>query len=142
MVDIFQVERKVTMLLLKFLPFFSSFGAIFKSLLDIGTLVFKTAFEFVVWYLKEFWKGLGVIFHNLSVLTVLLVVFIGGGWYFKTWDNDRILAKCKETCPAPVVSKVYDHPIKERIKKIYVRVPTQRPPLFKPKDSFKPFGEQ
>lgn len=110
--------------------FFSSLATLLKPLIEIGTIVLKTLIDFISWYAKEFWNGLGVIFHNLSTLTVILVVFIIGGYYFKTWDNDKVLQQCVNTCPTVKVSekdlkKKYSHPIK-RIYKEPVRPQSQQ----------------
>lgn len=120
-----------------------SLSGILSGLLSLGTMILSKLIDFVGWYLKEFWKGLGVIFHNLSVLTVILVVFIGGGWYFKTWDNDRVLSQCQQTCTTPLPQetvKKNTHPVKRYFNKTttkYIpKVPQQRPPYLNP------FGDQ
>lgn len=109
-----------------------------KGLVELGTLALKTLLEMISWYFKEFWKGLGVIFNNLSTLTVILAVIIGSGYYFRTWDNDKVLAECIKTCPAPIKQEKYYHPIKKKIyesvgKKIEIVKP-------RPKESPKPFN--
>lgn len=117
-----------------------SLSGILSAVISLGTMIASKLIDFIGWYLKEFWKGLGVIFHNLSVLTVLLVVFIGGGYYFKTWDNDRVLKECIKTCPTPTVSSKYEHPLKKKVKSYTRQIPKpmQRPPMLR-RD---PFGEQ
>ena len=94
-----------------------------KQLSEVLVFVFKNLMSFVGWYLTEFWKGLGIIFQNLSTLTVLLAVLIFGGWYFKSWDNDKVLKQCIKTCPTPVKPERYYHPIK---KKVYEKVAPKR----------------
>lgn len=111
----------ITALFLPVLPFL-------KAAIEIGTLVLTTAFQFVVWYLKEFWKGLGVVFHNLSVLTVILAAMLGSAYYFKTWDNDKVLQECIKTCPAPEPKpKTYYNPVKKEIYKAVGKDITVKP---------------
>lgn len=113
---------------------------ILKAAIEVGTLIATTVLNFVVWYLKEFWKGLGVVFHNLSVLTVLLAAIIGGGYYFKTWDNDKVLRECIKTCPAPKEPTKYYHPIKREVyKKLHKPLVTKAAPKSTP-STFNPFG--
>ena len=126
---------------LAFLKGLSGLSGILSSVLNIATLVFKTLLDLVVWYCKQFWQGLGVIFHNLSTLAVLLAVLLAGGWYFKTWDNDKVLKQCITTCPNPVEPKKYYHPIKYKIieKVAPQKIITKAPPKVEPKP-FNPFG--
>jgi len=94
--------------------------ALLKSAIAVLTPVLTAVAEFAVWYIKTFWKGLGVIFSNLSVLTVLLVVFGLGGWMLKSWDNDKVLKECIKTCPTPKNPEKYYHPAKRAFYKKFV----------------------
>ena len=101
-----------------FAPLLSFFASGFiKNLLDLVTKIVGYIIDFVVWYCKQFISGIGAIFNNLSVLSVLIAVFIGGGWYFKSWDNDRVLQKCMQTCKTPVNPQKYYHPVKKVVYK-------------------------
>lgn len=120
---------------------FTGIGPILKAILEIGTLIVTTVFNFIVWYIKEFFTGLGVVFHNLSVLTVILAALVTGGWYFKTWDNDKVLKDCIKTCPNPVEPKKYYHPVKRKVyekvapSKLITKVASK-----KESQPFNPFG--
>jgi hypothetical protein len=128
-----------------FLGLFATLGSYFasgflKGLIELSSVVLKTALEFISWYLSQFWKGLGVIFQNLSTLTVILAIIIGSGYYFKTWDNDKVLQQCINTCPNPIKQEKYYHPLKKKVyqavgKKIEVTKPKPAPTK-----TFNPFG--
>lgn len=120
--------------------FFLPIVPILKAALEVGTLVATTVFNFVVWYLKEFWTGLGVVFHNLSVLTVILAAIIGGGYYFKTWDNNKVLKECIKTCPAPKEPAKYYHPIKKKLYKAVGKPIVTKAGPKKETSTFNPFG--
>lgn len=112
-------------------------SSILTKLIELGTVLLSTLLSFVSWYLGEFWKGLGVIFNNLSTLTVILAIIIGSGWYFKSWDNDKVLQECIKTCPTPVVKKTYTNSLKKKIfgdttKKILTKPKPQETRTFNP----------
>ena len=95
------------------LAFLSGFA---KAALEILTPVLKLVVEGLMWFVRTFFQGLKAIFDNLSVLAVILVVMIGSGWYFKTWDNDKVLQKCEKTCPNPINKAKYKHPLKKKLE--------------------------
>lgn len=73
--------------------------------------------EGVVYFCKNFMEGLGVIFKNLSTLSVIIVVIIFSGWYFRTWNDDKIkapllskiesLEKDLRVCKAPAKKRIH-----------------------------------
>lgn len=52
--------------------------------------IFTALGEAVVSFAKSFMQGLGIIFSNLSTLSVIIVVIISSGWYFRTWNDKEI----------------------------------------------------
>lgn len=48
--------------------------------------------EGLVFLVKEFVQGIKVCLSNLSTLTVIIAAIIGGGWYFRTWNDAHIKA--------------------------------------------------
>lgn len=95
------------------LAFLSGFA---KAAVEILTPVLKFVVEGVLWFVRTFFHGLKAVFDNLSVLAVILVVAVGSAWYFKTWDNDRVLQKCERTCPNPINKAKYKHPLKKKLE--------------------------
>lgn len=75
--------------------------------------------EGVVSFSKYFMEGLGVIFSNLSTLSVIAVVVASSGWYFRTWNDDHIraplvaqieqLQKELKVCKGPAVTRKRSH---------------------------------
>lgn len=74
---------------------FSSLTKILAAVIDVLSPLAKAAIEFVVWFIKQFFKGLGVTFDNLSVLTVIAAAMVFSAWMFKSIDNDWVLDKCE-----------------------------------------------
>lgn len=70
-----------------------SVSNVVSNISDVITPAAKAVVEGVVWVVKTFFAGVGVCFSNLSTLTVIIAAIIGGGWYFKTWDNQAIINK-------------------------------------------------
>ncbi len=125
------------MSLLSLFSFLIPGAGFLKNFLEIGMLLLKTFVDFVSWYLKEFWTGLGVIFHNLSTLTVILALVIFSGWYFKNWDNDKVLKECLSNPPKTQaqISKYHN-----TIKKKTIGVVPYNPPPKKTSPTFNPFN--
>lgn len=89
-----------------------SVSKVFASVVDIVSPALKACVEGLVWLVKEFLQGLGIIFSNLSTLVVIVGVIIGSGWYFKTWDNQAIIDKyekriveLQKVCKAPAKAR-------------------------------------
>lgn len=97
--------------------------------------------DFAIWFVKQFFNGLKAIFDNLSVLAVIAVVIVGSGWYFKTWDNDKVLKQCLETPVKKLDTKKYVHPIKRKLPSVIYKQPTTSPQQSRPSPSrsFNPF---
>lgn len=93
-----------------------SFGKIFAStweaLVEFAKPLTKGLGEAIVFVIKSFFEGLKVCFSNLSTLTVIVVAIIFGGWYFQTWNDNRVKAplekrieELQKKCVAPAVVK-------------------------------------
>lgn len=77
--------------------------------------IFTALGEFVVMFVKSFMDGLKVIFSNLSTLSVILIVIISSGWYFRTWNDARVRAPLEQEivelkqklnkCQSPVTTR-------------------------------------
>lgn len=118
------------------IPFLKVITAFLTAAIEVIKPLITLVAEAIVMFVKNFWKGLGVIWDNPSVLTVLVVVFGLGGWYLKTWDNDKVLKECIRTCPNPINQKKYYHPLKRVFKKNVDAVTNK---IKKPTATFKPF---
>lgn len=121
---------------------FAIFGTITKLFSSFGSLTgfigiaAKYILDFLAWYFKEFYKGLGIILSNLSTLTVILALMWGSAYYFRTWDNDKVYYQCLKQCPTAQPTKVHKNKVKEAIYG-----PTALPPKKEYKPLFpNPFG--
>lgn len=72
---------------------------ILKSVLEIATPIFKGISEFVVWYVKNMWDGLGIILKNTSTFVVIATVAGSAAFYSQN------STKCQPT-PKKIEKKV------------------------------------
>lgn len=84
------------MISLAMLPFAGVLTALGKAVIEVATPIAKGLAEASVAFAKSFWKGLGVIWDNKSTLSVIAVVIVLSGYYFRTWDNEKVLKSCKQ----------------------------------------------
>lgn len=78
------------------LPFI---GTVFKALgaaIDVATPALKFVVESAIQFIKWFFKGCGVIFDNKSTLAVLAVVVVASGYYFRTWNDAKVVEPFKK----------------------------------------------
>lgn len=72
-----------------------AFTAVVEAVAPVAGVVLQAIANFLVWYVKEFWKGLQVILSNLSTLTVIALLMATSAYAFRTWDNPKIVRECE-----------------------------------------------
>ncbi len=78
------------------LPFISTISKALGAMIEIATPALKFIVEALIKFIKWFWQGLGVILDNKSTLAVMAVVVVASGYYFRTWNDAKVVEPFKK----------------------------------------------
>lgn len=78
------------------LPFISTISKALGAVIEIATPALKFVVEALIKFIKWFWQGLGVILDNKSTLAVMAVVVVASGYYFRTWNDAKVVEPFKK----------------------------------------------
>lgn len=83
----------------------SAVSSVIQAISPALGVILSAVAQAIVWFAKEFWKGLGVILSNLSTLAVIAVIVAGTAWYTRDYQVEKCevrVEKLKKEIAPPV----------------------------------------